>query len=293
VYATKAAARYLSTDGTDRVAIVVCSDVAEYGRGSTGEQTQGAGAVALLMEPRARLLELDLAHAGSGSAYRGPDFRKPHARHRIAGYASATRRLHDFPVFSGRYSTLAYVDEVMAAFDDMVRRAETPPLEMLSAARALFFHRPYHHMPIQALGYLYLRALLVADAERATVAELCAEAGVLPDALAAESRQAFDLFARVLAGQAETDPIPLTTSVVGVLRKTDAFRRLVSDKMALGAARTTELGNLYTAALFAWVAAGFEEAVERGLDLDRERVVLVGYGSGDAAEAIPARVAPG
>ena len=33
-------------DAGDRVAIVIAADVAEYARGSTGEQTQGAGAVA-------------------------------------------------------------------------------------------------------------------------------------------------------------------------------------------------------------------------------------------------------
>jgi hydroxymethylglutaryl-CoA synthase len=88
VYAMKAAARYLATDGADRVAIVVCADIAEYERGSSGEQTQGAGAVALLLEPRARLFELDLARSGSASDYRGPDFRKPHARHFVEGYAS-------------------------------------------------------------------------------------------------------------------------------------------------------------------------------------------------------------
>src|SRR6185295_11275147 len=113
VYAMKAATRYLALDGANRVAIVVCADIAEYERGSTGEQTQGAGAVALLLEPRARLFEMDLARSGSASDYRGPDFRKPHARFFTRGYAAATRRLHDFPVFSGKYSTYAYLEETI------------------------------------------------------------------------------------------------------------------------------------------------------------------------------------
>src|SRR5215470_1985948 len=43
VYAMKSAARYVALDGADKLAIVVCSDIAEYARGSSGEATQGAG----------------------------------------------------------------------------------------------------------------------------------------------------------------------------------------------------------------------------------------------------------
>jgi len=50
VYALKAANRYLATDGHNRTAIVVCADIAEYERASSGEPTQGAGAVAMLVE---------------------------------------------------------------------------------------------------------------------------------------------------------------------------------------------------------------------------------------------------
>jgi hydroxymethylglutaryl-CoA synthase len=52
-------------------------------------------------------------------------------------------------------------------------------------------------------------------------------------------------------------------------------------------------GNLYTASLPIWMAAGLEQAVEEGLDLTGQRLLTIGYGSGDAAEAIPLRVVPG
>src|SRR5688572_9293154 len=70
LYALKGALRYALSDGQDRQAIVVCSDIAEYERGTSGEQTQGAGAVAMLVERRPRLFEVDLFHAGSASDYR-------------------------------------------------------------------------------------------------------------------------------------------------------------------------------------------------------------------------------
>jgi hydroxymethylglutaryl-CoA synthase len=292
VYAMKGAARYLALDGADRVAIVVCSDVAEYERGSSGEQTQGAGAVALLLEPRARLFELDLAHSGSASDYRGPDFRKPHARHRVDGYAESTHRLHDFPIFSGKYSTYAYLEETIRAFDDMVRRLGVPAIDALRAPAALFFHRPYHHMPIQAVGYLYLRALLESSGESDTVSALCREVSASPELLREEMASRPDLFGRVLAGEADVDPFPATSQVVGALRKSPDFKAFLDAKMSLGSRGAAELGNLYTAALPAWMAAGFEEALSRGTVLAEKRLLAVGYGSGDAAEAIPVRVAP-
>ena len=50
IYALRGALRFLQSDGSDGVAIVVCTDKALYGRGTTGEPTQGAGAVAMLLE---------------------------------------------------------------------------------------------------------------------------------------------------------------------------------------------------------------------------------------------------
>jgi hydroxymethylglutaryl-CoA synthase len=292
VYAMKAAARYLALDGADKVAIVVCADIAEYERGSSGEQTQGAGAVALLMEPRARLFELDLARAGSASDYRGPDFRKPHARHFVEGYAKNTKRLHDFPVFSGKYSTYSYLEETIRAFEDMSRRLGVSALEALTGAAAIFFHRPYHHMPVQAAAFLYLLALLESSPDNATIAQVCKDVGANRDDLVAEAKSRPDLYGRVLAGTGDVDPYPVTSQVVGALRKSAEFKSFLDTKMSLGSRGAADLGNLYTAALPAWMAAGFEEALTKKIDLAERRLLAVGYGSGDAAEAIPVRVAP-
>ena len=48
-----------------RSALVICSDIARYELASPGEPTQGAGAVALLLTQRPRLLELEPGVSGS------------------------------------------------------------------------------------------------------------------------------------------------------------------------------------------------------------------------------------
>ena len=52
-----------------------------------------------------------------------------------------------------------------------------------------------------------------------------------------------------------------------MLRKKPEFRELLAEKMSLGAGVVRDLGNLYSAALPAWLAAGFEEGAEQGLEL--------------------------
>jgi hydroxymethylglutaryl-CoA synthase len=87
---------------TPRVALVVCTDVARYGLGTAGEPTQGAGAVAMIISERPRLVELEVGVSGS--------------------YA---RDVHDFwrplhskeAVVDGHHSVACYLDALAGAFD--------------------------------------------------------------------------------------------------------------------------------------------------------------------------------
>jgi hydroxymethylglutaryl-CoA synthase len=294
IYALKAALRYVNYDAGDKVAIVVCADVAEYERGSSGEQTQGAGAVAMLVTREARMFEVDLARSGSASDYRGPDFRKPFARHFRDDYAVNTHRMNDFPVFSGKYSTFSYLDETVHAVEDMLRKLNVSAGKYYSNVHSLFFHRPYQMMPVQAMSFLYVRGLARGDHHQEELKALCDEAGVSPEAVTREALSMPDLYAAVRElGAAVSDPYEATTAVAGVLRKKAAFRRLLEQKMSLGGSRVQNLGNLYSAALPSWIAAGFEEGAQSGADLTHRPMVAVGYGSGDAAEAWPFRAVPG
>jgi len=291
VYALKGALRYANTDGHGKKAIVVCSDIAEYERGSSGEQTQGAGAVAMLVESSPKLFSVDLSQAGSASDYRGPDFRKPFARHFAPGYTSGVNRLHDFPVFSGKYSTFAYLDEAGHAVDEMLHRLNVSGRDFVRDVKAMFFHRPYHLMPVQGLAFLYVRALAKSRTSAAELKTLCDEIGVSPDAIRTEAQSKPDLYESVMDGNKNPpEPYPVTTQLAAHVRKSAVFRDLIKNKMSLGADRAMDLGNLYTAALPGWLAAGLEEAAETNLALTNETLLAVGYGSGDAAESIPFHV---
>ena len=284
VYALKGALRFVSCEGRGCKAIVVASDIAEYARGSSGEPTQGAGAVAMLVDEQARLFRVDLSAGGAASAYRGPDFRKPLDRHFIDHYSTSARRYHDFPVFSGKYSTYAYLDQILHAVRDYWRNnAVRDPVADLANTRALFFHRPYQNMPVQGLSLIYLAALAATPRRLAAVAE---PLGFDADAIYRELKQSPDLFRNIHEFGADHSPYPLTDALARAVRKTTGFKQLAAEKMTLGAEIAMELGNLYTAALPAWLAAGFEEALGQEQDLSGARLMAVGYGSGDAAEVL-------
>jgi hydroxymethylglutaryl-CoA synthase len=289
IYALKGALRYVSCDGRRKKGIVVAGDIAEYERGSSGEPTQGAGAVAMLVEANPKLFAVDLDSAGSASDYRGPDFRKPMARFFHDGYAP-TKRLHDFPVFSGKYSTYAYLDEVTAAIDALVEQAGRSAIDLFEGVSAAFFHRPYRMMPLQAAAFLWARALVRSGTD---VTDACAKAGINIDAARVEAHTRADLFASVLSDRGPSDPYPALSALASQLRKSERMSKWIDQRMSLGASSAMDLGNLYTASLPAWLAAGLEEAAGADRDLEAAPMLAVGYGSGDAAEALLLHAVPG
>ena len=91
----------------------------------------------------------------------------------------------------------------------------------------------------------------------------------------------------------QEEAFPLSSAVLKSFRLTEAYRTHVLEKMRLGVNQMMEAGNLYTGALPAWLAAGLEQALAEDLDWEGKEVVLLGYGSGDAADAMPLTIAPG
>ncbi|MBX3215788.1 MAG: hydroxymethylglutaryl-CoA synthase [Labilithrix sp.] len=139
-----------------RSALVVCSDIARYALGSPGEPTQGAGAVALLVTERPRLVELEVGHTGT-YARDVHDFWRPLSRRDA--------------LVDGHYSVSCYLDAVAGAFgawrDEDVRRGGAP------------LARTAYHVP-------YVKMAKKADRHRAIACEGLDEA-------AAEARFARDV----------------------------------------------------------------------------------------------------
>ena len=291
VYALKNGLRYLALEPGNRCAIVVSADIAEYARGSSGEPTQGAGGVAMLLEQNPKMLEIDLRSIGSASSYRAVDFRKPVLRNIIRGALNC--HFQDLPVFNGKYSTTCYLDETLHALDDMLERMQRAPADYYRQLAATFMHRPYHRMPETSFAMCYLFALGREQEGRKILEEHCSRIGMDVDDLLREMNSTPDVLDLVRNGTIDEDVYPLCVALLREFRKSPEFTSLVASKMSLGSDIMKEIGNVYCAALPAWMAAGMEQAARDGVDLTNGNVLAVGYGSGDAAEAIPMRVVEG
>ena len=232
IYGLKNALRFLSSDGRGEIAIVVCADKALYARGSSGEPTQGAGAVAMLLESEPRIASADLSMAGTASDYRGVDFRKPLINR---NGTAASVDFVDIPVFNGKYSTGCYVDEMQRALEDMYSRRRIRGADYLRSLDAVFMHRPYHRMPETGWTMAYLFALAQGTTDdQAELAVYANEAGVAPDAVLAELRKLPDLADFSVRERIGEDVFPLATKVMRSFRGNEAFERVIRAKMQLG-----------------------------------------------------------
>jgi hydroxymethylglutaryl-CoA synthase len=125
-----------------RTALVICSDIARYALGSPGEPTQGAGAVAMLVSERPRLLEIEVGHTGTFA-----------------------RDVHDFwrplnrrdALVDGHFSVSCYLDALAGAYgawrEEEANRGGGGPLV-----------RTAYHVP-------YVKMAKKADRHRAIVSE--------------------------------------------------------------------------------------------------------------------------
>ncbi len=286
IYALKNAVRYVKSDAPEKKAIVVCSDIALYQIGSSGEPTQGAGAVATLIESNPQIAEVKTAFSGSSSEYRQIDFRKP-IQYRAQNLNGQSASDLDLPIFNGKYSASCYIDGTISALSNMSENRGKSLSKLLKEAMAVFMHRPFHKMPINAFSISYLYALANGDEnDNQELDDLIAQADVSEGEIKKELQEKPDLMS-FLQTNINKDLFPQTNMALKLIHQIKPFKDRVLSKLKLGNELTKELGNIYSGSIFAWLAAGIEDSMKNGKTLNGQEALLIGYGSGDAAEVIP------
>ncbi len=111
--------------------IVICSDIARYETATTAEITQGAGAVAMLIETNPRLVELDISTQGYCSRD-VDDFFRP--------LDSVTAKV------KGGYSVQCYHEALDVAFRDHCERTGEEPRKALENTDMFVLHIPFQKM---------------------------------------------------------------------------------------------------------------------------------------------------
>lgn len=132
---------------SEKKAIVIAADYAKYGLESTGEYTQGAGAVAMLISNQPDLIAFDNNWGiGMESVF---DFFKPHQSTsdvKILNALGTTKTeieiFSDEPVFEGQYSNECYKNRVREAYFNFKEKASVEG-KLYENWRYIAFHLPY------------------------------------------------------------------------------------------------------------------------------------------------------
>ena len=149
----------------DKKAIVVTSDIAKYDLNSTGEYTQGAGAVAMLITENPRLIAFENLWATNTKGLF--DFFKPHRailKSTITGNdindpwfdnLEAEIAIHkDQPVFDGQYSNQCYMDRTRNAYFSLKTLKKTSQT-LYTSWNSIIMHLPYAFQARRMLTEIY------------------------------------------------------------------------------------------------------------------------------------------
>ncbi|PSP43127.1 hydroxymethylglutaryl-CoA synthase [Halobacteriales archaeon QH_2_66_30] len=237
-----------------RKALVIATDTALYERDDPGEATQGAGAVAMLIDENPDLVSFSDAQ-GFGSADE-TDFLKPNQQ---------------FPSVDGKRSMQVYLARMREAMQDFERNGgDTHPDNFA----LIPFHTPFPGMVRKAAALGFRHCIRGTEIEE----ELAAELGRQP------RPEAFDDEDEFLEAQKE---------YTEKLTETDAYSEWYEETIEPTLSISRHVGNWYTGSVHIARAAGLIEAAETDRELAGRQLLVASYGSGAQAEIHAETVQPG
>ncbi|WP_435359262.1 hydroxymethylglutaryl-CoA synthase [Haloarchaeobius sp. DFWS5] len=228
-----------------RAALVIATDTALYARGDAGEATQGAGAVAMLIDEGPDLVALS-TNQGYGSADE-TDFLKPNQQ---------------FPSVDGKRSVKVYLARMREALEDYESVAGRIHPDDFAYGP---FHTPFPGMVRKAALLAYRHTIRDTEIEE----ELAAEIGRQP------RREEFD------DEGSFTDAL---RDYMDSLKGTEAYQNWYAQAIepTLGVSR--DVGNWYTGSVHIARISALRHAVANDRDLEGDKLLVGSYGSGAQAE---------
>lgn len=244
-----------------RQAIVVTTDIAKYDLGSSGEYTQGAGALAMLVSANPKLIEIGERWATDTQSVF--DFFKPMrtiSKADITGAADnpewfgqleAEIEIHkDQPVFDGRYSNQCYTDRTRNAYFGLKRKLDYPN-SLYESWHSIIMHLPYAFQ-----GRRMLPEIFALDGEYDLDREDAGYAAALKD-----------------------------------LSKSTEYKKFVAQKLQPAEAASSLAGNFYTGSIFLGLLSALSIHAQSDTELAGEKFGFMAYGSGSKAKVFEGTIA--
>jgi len=251
-------------EAEDKYALVVVSDIAKYDLGSSGEVTQGAGAIAMLLNDDPRLLSFD-PKVTATSIKNEYDFYRPFGK--------------ETPIVHGQYSNLLYLIQVKNALIDYKRKVKKTGLIKLKDGETILdhvdylnMHLPYSNMGKKALAYLVRHEWRDLPRWKKIIEEIGMEEPIPKDPRGTIESVLED--SEFMASDHQFTKLFTSTEMYAELYESKLASSLIASKM---------IGNLYTASLYLGFRSSLEFEYQKGVDLKGKRVGFCSYGSGASA----------
>jgi len=251
-------------ESEDKYALVVVSDIAKYDLGSSGEVTQGAGAIAMLLNEKPRLLSFD-PKVTSTSIKNEYDFYRPFGK--------------ETPIVHGQYSNLLYLIQVKNALIDYKRKVKATGLIKLKEGETILdhvdylnMHLPYSNMGKKALAYLVRHEWRALPRWEKIIEEIGMEEPIPKDPRGT-----------IESVLEDAEFMTKDHQFTKLFTSTEMYAELYESKLASSLIASKMIGNLYTASLYLGFRSSLEFEYQKGVDLEGKRVGFCSYGSGASA----------
>lgn len=238
-------------------AIVVTTDFAKYDLNSTGEYTQGAGAVAILITANPRIMTIE---NNWGVSTKGVfDFFKPYRTITKEAITSNTNNevwfdnleseieIHkDQPVFDGQYSNQCYMDRTRSAyfaFKKLKNSSET----IYNSWKSIVMHLPYAFQGRRMLSEIY----------------------------------ALDAGTTYLSGSEDATEYQ---NILKEVSKSETYKTFVTEKLQPAEIASSLIGNLYTGSIFMGLLSTLAHFLDKNEEIANEKMGFLAYGSGSKSK---------
>lgn len=246
-------------------AIVVTTDFAKYDLNSTGEYTQGAGAVAMLVTSNPRIIAFDQNWATSTKGVF--DFFKPYrtlSKEEITKNTNndlwfdnleAEIEIHkDQPVFDGQYSNQCYMDRTRNAYFSFKKLKNTTET-LYNSWNSIIMHLPYSFQGRRMLSEIY----------------------------------ALDSAEKIISENIEPTEYQLKIKEVA---KSEEYRNFVTEKLQPAELASSLIGNLYTGSIFMGLLSTLAHFYDTNKKIAGTQFGFLAYGSGSKSKVFEGTIQP-
>lgn len=238
-------------------AIVVTTDFAKYDLNSTGEYTQGAGALAMLVTSNPRIIAFENNWATSTKGVF--DFFKPYrtiSKKEITGNENNQNwfdnleseiEIHkDQPVFDGQYSNQCYMDRTRDAYFSFKKLKNTSET-IYNSWESIIMHLPYSFQGRRMLSEIY----------------------------------ALDAETKIISG--DESPTDYQNKLKEV-SKSQEYRNFVNQKLQAAEIASSLIGNLYTGSIFMGLLSTLSHFYDSKNNVSGKKFGFLAYGSGSKSK---------